>query len=84
VGVTSGAVALALKAHGIAAATGLAIGIAFNAAEMLVGVCCGALGVACLTRLPRLGRPPRVVVAGVAAVMLAAAALGCALGGVGF
>jgi uncharacterized membrane protein YbhN (UPF0104 family) len=82
VGVTSGAVALALKAHGIGVTTALGTGIAFNAAEILVGVACGAAGVLCLTGLPRLARPPRVVVAGVTAVSLAAAALGCALAGV--
>ena len=43
-GVTSGAIAVALEAHGIDLTTALSIGIAFHAVETVVGVSCGLAG----------------------------------------
>jgi uncharacterized membrane protein YbhN (UPF0104 family) len=71
IGVTSGAVALALGAHGVSFDDGIAAGIAFHAAETAVGLLLGALSVLYLApgRSPRLRR---VALAGAATAVTAA------------
>ena len=54
VGVTSGAIAVALKAHGIAFDDGLAAGIAFHAVETAVGLLFGLAGLIWLAPALRL------------------------------
>ena len=51
-GVSSGALALALHAHGVPGAEALSAGIAFQALETLVAVLVGGVGVVSLARLP--------------------------------
>jgi len=70
-GVTSGTVALALRAHGVSFHDGLAAGIAFQAAETAVGVLVGSLSVLYLApaRSPLLRRV--VLTASVAAIAAA-------------
>lgn len=71
VGVTSGTVALALRAHGVSFHDGLAAGIAFHAAETAVGLLVGSLSVLYLAP----GRSPlvrRVAVTASAAAITAA------------
>lgn len=48
VGVTSGAVALALRSHGVPLSTAVSTGIAFHAVQMLVGIAFGVAGAAAL------------------------------------
>jgi hypothetical protein len=48
VGITSGAVAVALEAHGVQPAHALATGLAFHAVELAAGIACGLAGVVLL------------------------------------
>jgi uncharacterized membrane protein YbhN (UPF0104 family) len=52
VGITSGVVALALKAQGVDTATALAVGITFHALETIVGVAFGVTGTVKVFGLP--------------------------------
>jgi hypothetical protein len=56
VGVTSGAIAVALKAHGVSTHAGLAAGLAFHAVETAVGLLFGMLGAAWLAPMVRAHR----------------------------
>jgi uncharacterized membrane protein YbhN (UPF0104 family) len=76
VGITSGAIAVALEAHGIDLTTALSIGIAFHAVETVVGVSYGIAGGLFLVGYPS-PTARRYILAGAgAAVCLAAAFLG--------
>ncbi len=77
VGIASGAVAMAFAAHGISFTHGLAAGIAFQAVETAVGLTFGLASVAWLARYPTPALRRFVLVAGAAAVLVAA------LGGLG-
>jgi uncharacterized membrane protein YbhN (UPF0104 family) len=70
IGITSGAVAVALEAHGVSFHAGLAAGIAFHAVETAAGILVGLLGALWLT--PRAVRVRRLATAA-SAVALAAA-----------
>jgi hypothetical protein len=74
VGIASGAVAVALQAHGVDTTTALGAGIAFHAVETIVGVACGLTGLAFLLGAPAHLRRLRPGLA--AAVCVAAAAVG--------
>jgi uncharacterized membrane protein YbhN (UPF0104 family) len=75
IGVTTGAIAIALQSHGIGLTVALSAGIAFHAVETLVGLTLGA-GSALSLGSPRTNAVRRILVPvtlGVAAVALAAA-----------
>jgi hypothetical protein len=62
VGVASGAIAVALEAHGVAFQDGLATGLAFHAVETAVGLLFGLAGLIWLAPALRLrSRLPSVV-----------------------
>ena len=69
IGVASGAVALALQSRGVELSQALAAGLAFHAAETLVGVSVGVAGTLAVVELPPLAR--RLAAAG-ACVAIAA------------
>lgn len=80
VGVSGGAVAMALHSRGLDLATGLSAGLALSAVETAAGVACGALGVAALTRLPSPAFRRRIAaIAAGTACCAAAAFLGAVL-----
>jgi uncharacterized membrane protein YbhN (UPF0104 family) len=66
VGVATGAVALALRARGVDVSQALAAGLAYHAAETLVGVAFGVAGTVAVVELPPLVRRVAVAGAGVA------------------
>jgi hypothetical protein len=68
VGITSGAVAVALQAHGIAMSQALATGLAFHAVETAAGIAAGLGGTLFLVRFDA----RRLVAAGAAACLVAA------------
>jgi hypothetical protein len=68
VGITSGAVTVALQAHGIGLSQALTTGLAFHAVETAAGLAGGLAGLLFLTRFDA----RRLVVAGAAACLLAA------------
>jgi uncharacterized membrane protein YbhN (UPF0104 family) len=67
VGVASGAVALALQARGVELSQALAAGMAFHAAETLVGIAVGVAGTVAVVELPTVVR--RVAAAGACAAV---------------
>jgi lysylphosphatidylglycerol synthase-like protein len=67
-GVTSGAIAVALHSHGIATSEALTVGLAFHAVETAAGLAFGLGGVLFLVRFDA----RRLVVAGAAACLVAA------------
>jgi uncharacterized membrane protein YbhN (UPF0104 family) len=67
-GITSGAVAVALQAHGIAVTQAMTTGLAFHAVETAAGMAAGLGGVLYLVRFDA----RRIVVAGAAACLFAA------------
>ena len=71
VGLTSGAVAMALRAHGVGMTTALATGIAFHAVETVVGIVFGLASALFLAPFSSTGTRRRT--------MLAAGAAGCAV-----
>jgi uncharacterized membrane protein YbhN (UPF0104 family) len=73
VGVTSGAVAMAFRAHGISFTHGLAAGIAFHAVETAVGIAYGLGSVIWLAPYPSAGTRRLALVAAAAAASLAVA-----------
>jgi uncharacterized membrane protein YbhN (UPF0104 family) len=79
VGITSGVVALALRAQGVDLTTALAVGIGFHAIETVVGITFGLAGATKLAPETRL-RPRVRRVAGVAGGLAGAAALAALLG----
>jgi uncharacterized membrane protein YbhN (UPF0104 family) len=72
VGVASGAVALALQTRGVELQQAIATGIAYHAAETIVGIAFGAAGTLAVVELPQAVR--RVAAAG--ACLTVAAGLG--------
>jgi uncharacterized membrane protein YbhN (UPF0104 family) len=72
VGITSGAVAVALQSHGVALEHALATGLAFHAVETMAGVACGIGGVLLL------GTRRRVLVLAAAGAAACLAAAFCA------
>lgn len=77
IGVTSGAVALTLRTHGVTLSTAVSTGIALHAVEMLVGIAFGLVGaVALAPPLPERARGWLAPAACVGAVVVAAAVLG--------
>jgi uncharacterized membrane protein YbhN (UPF0104 family) len=71
IGVTSGAIAVAFKAHGVSFNQGLAAGIAFHAVETAVGLMVGLASVAWLAPYGSRGVRRRVIIAGAAGWVLA-------------
>ena len=71
-GITSGAVAMALQAHGVGLQQALATGIAFHAVETAAGIACGTAGVFLL------GTRKRVFVLAAAGATACVAAAFCA------
>jgi hypothetical protein len=69
VGITSGAVAVALQTHGVGLEQALATGLAFHAVETISGISCGVAGVFLLGTRKRV----YVLAAAGAATCLAAA-----------
>jgi hypothetical protein len=74
IGLKSGAIALALQAHGVDGTTALSTGIALHAVETVVGLAFGSASVLYLAQVP----VPRWAVAG--ATALVAAAVGVSVG----
>jgi uncharacterized membrane protein YbhN (UPF0104 family) len=74
IGLKSGAIALALQAHGVDGTTALSTGIALHAVETVVGLAFGSASVLYLAQVP----VPRWAVAGATAVL--AAAVGVSVG----
>jgi hypothetical protein len=74
IGLKSGAIALALQAHGVDGTTALSTGIALHAVETVVGVAFGSASVLYLAQVP----VPRWAVAGATALL--AAAVGVSVG----
>ena len=74
IGLKSGAIALALEAHGVDGTTALSTGIALHAVETVVGVAFGSASVLYLAQVP----VPRWAVAGATALL--AAAVGVSVG----
>jgi uncharacterized membrane protein YbhN (UPF0104 family) len=72
IGITSAAVALALRTQGIDGGTAVAAGLGFHLAETAAGVLFGAAGVLSLATAGR-GRVRRLAVAGASAALVAAA-----------
>jgi hypothetical protein len=72
VGITSGAVAMALQAHGVGLEQALATGLAFHAVETVAGMSCGSAG------LLLLGTRKRVFVLAAAGATACLAAAFCA------
>jgi uncharacterized membrane protein YbhN (UPF0104 family) len=76
VGLTSGAVAIALRAHGVALDDALAVGIALHAVEAVAGLVVGVLGVLALTGERRpVARHAALVLAAATALVAVAGAL---------
>jgi phosphatidyl-myo-inositol alpha-mannosyltransferase len=75
-GITSGAIAIALQAHGIDLTTALSIGIAFHAVETVVGVSCGIAGGLFLVGFPSPAARRYVLAGAGAAAFLGAAFFG--------
>jgi uncharacterized membrane protein YbhN (UPF0104 family) len=71
IGVTSGAIAVAFKAHGVSFEQGLAAGIAFHAVETAVGLLVGFASVLWLAPFASAATRRRVMAAGVAGTVLA-------------
>jgi uncharacterized membrane protein YbhN (UPF0104 family) len=69
VGIATGAVALALRTRGVDVSQALAAGLAYHAAETLVGLAFGVAGTVAVVQLPPLVR--RVAVAGACAAFAA-------------
>ena len=74
IGLKSGAIALALQAHGVDGTTALSTGIALHAVETVVGLAFGSASVLYLAQVP----VPRWAVAGATALL--AAAVGVSVG----
>src|SRR5262249_17095735 len=72
VGITSGAVTMALRSHGVGLEHALATGLAFHAVETVAGVACGIGGVLLL------GTRPRVLVLAAPGLARSAAPASCA------
>lgn len=75
IGVTSGAVALALHSQGVGLSAAVAVGIAFHAVETAAGLSFGAVGVLTLGARPRLRRRRSLLIVTAAAACVVGAAV---------
>ena len=81
ISLSSGAVALALKGIGIGTTTALTVGIGYHAIEAAAGVVCGGIGALVLAGEQRpIARHAALALAGLAAVVAVAGALGVGAG----